>query len=519
MKESRNKRKKTNSKSDDELENKKDSVDAKDIELDNINEDKNSFDGDSSEDSNISDEIDKKIGTIYDRNKNFFEGNDNNNKEDAKNDKKKKVKYDKKIMGNTFNDYFDAYKNQIEDYYEVNYPGLNKYDLKIDMYSDLFKLISKKKIFPELLNAEFEDENNSCINRKDLFKLMNDLLYFKYNIFLYGFGSKMNFTFNFINYYNEKYYEENDVPLYIISCNLNNSEMNIKVILNKIQGCIEKEFEKYFDDKYNCSEPTIEGHITKLQYTYNQINKKFQSTNNLVKEDKKEENENENSESSSSEQEDNDAEKKNSSRKINEKKFKDLNEEILPFRILLVLNNIGSIIGQSKNFQYYLSDLAYHLYFVQLFVTCENLVIPFYWTLGVKDKYKFCFLNFNTFEPYDTEIDESNSIKVGNNIREGAGLKEIFCSFSDNQKRLMKEIAKLNLKGDHDHLTPKGLVNYFVETGIGIVTDIQKLETLMTEAIDHEIVELKVSNENNKEIYKMNLEKSIIERIAEGEFM
>ena len=151
MKESRNKRKKTNSKSDDELENKKDSVDAKDIELDNINEDKNSFDGDSSEDSNISDEIDKKIGTIYDRNKNFFEGNDNNNKEDVKNDKKKKVKYDKKIMGNTFNDYFDAYKNQIEDYYEVNYPGLNKYDLKIDMYSDLFKLISKKKIFPELL--------------------------------------------------------------------------------------------------------------------------------------------------------------------------------------------------------------------------------------------------------------------------------------------------------------------------------------------------------------------------------
>ena len=83
----------------------------------------------------------------------------------------------------------------------------------------------------------------------------------------------------------------------------------------------------------------------------------------------------------------------------------------------------------------------------------------------------------------------------------------------------MKEIAILNLKGDHEHLTPKGLVKHFIETGIGIVTDIQKLETLMTEAIDHEIVELKVSNENNKEIYKMNLEKSIIEKIAEGEFM
>ena len=41
----------------------------------------------------------------------------------------------------------------------------------------------------------------------------------------------------------------------------------------------------------------------------------------------------------------------------------------------------------------------------------------------------------------------------------------------------------------------------------------------MGEAIDHEIVELKVSSENNKENYKMNLERSIIERIAEGEFM
>ena len=77
----------------------------------------------------------------------------------------------------------------------------------------------------------------------------------------------------------------------------------------------------------------------------------------------------------------------------------------------------------------------------------------------------------------------------------------------------------MNLKGDHDHLTPKGLINHFTETGIGIATDIHKLEELIAEAIDHEIVELKVSGENNKEIYKMNLERNIIEKIAEGEFM
>ena len=163
--------------------------------------------------------------------------------------------------------------------------------------------------------------------------------------------------------------------------------------------------------------------------------------------------------------------------------------------------------------------MALHLYFIKLFATCENLVIPHYWTLEVKDKFKFCYLKYDTYEPYDSAIDENNSIKIGNNIKGGYGLKEIFCSFSDTQKRLMKEIAKLNLKGDHDHLTPKGLINHFTETGIGIATDIHKLEELIAEAIDHEIVELKVSGENNKEIYKMNLERNIIEKIAEGEFM
>jgi hypothetical protein len=293
--------------------------------------------------------------------------------------------------------------------------------------------------------------------------------------------------------------------------------MNIRVILNKIQAILETEFVKYFDEKYNCSEPTIEGLITKLQYIYEEIEIKFKSINNPINEVKEEENKN--SESSSSEKEDDEDENNDSSNKYKNGKFNDLNEDNLPFRILLVLNNIGSSVGQSKNFQYYLSDIANSLYFARLYVTCENLVIPFYWTMEAKDKFRFCFLKFDTFEPYDSEIDENNSIKVGNNIREGSGLKEIFCSFSETQKRLMKEIAILNLKGDHEHLTPKGLVDHFINTGIGIVTDLQKLETLMTEAIDHEIVELKVSNENNKEIYKMNLEKSIIEKIAEGEFM
>ena len=288
--------------------------------------------------------------------------------------------------------------------------------------------------------------------------------------------------------------------------------------INKIYGCLAIEFEKYFDDKIDCNEPTAEGYITRLQCIYKNLLQKFNSKNEDDIPNKKKENyEGENSESSSLEIEDNDEENKESTKENENKSLMDFDN--IPFRILLILNNIGSSIGQSKNFQYNLSDLAFQLDFIRLFVTCENLVIPFYWTSEVKNNYRFCFLKYDTFEPYEHEIDENNSIKIGTNIREGFGLKEIFCSFSETQKKLMKEIAKLNLKGDHDHLTQKGLVNYFVETGIGLVTDIQKLEALMGEAIDHEIVELKVSSENNKEIYKMNLERSIIERIAEGEFM
>ncbi len=75
---------------------------------------------------------------------------------------------------------------------------------------------------------------------------MYDLLLQNYNIFLYGFGSKVHLVLNFLDEFLKKYYEDSDIPLYVISCNLNNFEMNFKVILNKIQSCLEIEFEKYY---------------------------------------------------------------------------------------------------------------------------------------------------------------------------------------------------------------------------------------------------------------------------------
>ena len=519
MKGTRNKRKNTNSKSEDELNKSDDSA----FKKDNLEKIKSGLSDDLSDDASCDEEIDRKINAVIEKSKNnLYE--EENQKENYKNDKIKKQKYDKKLKKNQFNDYFDSYTN-FDDYYEVNYPELSKYELKIDMYSDLFKLISKNKIFPTLLKKDVEKfyEENNKINSGNLNKIMSDLIYHNYNIFLYGFGSKIRLIYNFIDEYLKKYNEESDSTSYLIYCNLNNFEINFNTILNKIQNCLHIEFDKLFNKGFDLfkSEYTINDKITKLSKIYEEIFKKFNGEymeQNGKKEEKEEEDE------LKSNLEELDSKNSEFSEELNKNlknshDNKDLIVKKTPFKILLILNNIGSNIGQNKSFHQNLTELIDTLDFINLLVTCENLVIPHFWTLEIKNKYRFCFLKFHTYEPYDSEIDENNSIKMTNNIREGNGLKEIFSSFSETQKRLMKEIAILTLKGDHEHLTQKGLVNYFVETGIGIVTDIQKLETLIMEAIDHDIVELKVSNENNREIYKMNLEKNIIEKIAEGEFM
>ena len=524
MKESRNKKIRLNNNYVEEKDKIKDSVNEKDVDLDNVAQKNNDYEegDDLSDDSSLFDEIEEKINSINVRNKNIsIEGDDNINFKN--NEKKNQQKYDKTVTKNHFNDYFDSHNNIKDDYYEVNYPQLNKYELKIDSYSDLFKLISKKEIFKTLFNYtdKNRDEKENGINDGNLFRLMYDLLTHNYNIFLYGFGNKMNFVLDFLGYYRDHYYNDCNIPLYVVSCNLNTPEMNMKVILNKIQDCIKFEFEKYYGKNYEqfATESNVEGNIEKFMKIYNKIKDKLDNEGQNNKEISKNEITKKNSDIDLLNDEENEDDDSEQNDKESMDDMKDLEEIKYPFQILLVIHNIGSLQGQNKAFHEHLSDLVKKLYFLKLLVTCENLLIPYFWTLEVKDKYKFCYLKFHTFQPYDSEIDENYSIKIGNNIKEGYGLKEIFSSFTDVQKRLIKEIAILNLKGDHDNLTPKGLVNYFVETGIGVVTDIQKLEDLIKEAIDHNIVELKVSNENNKEIYKMILERNVIEKIAEGGFM
>ena len=496
-----------NKKNNVNTESEKDLDILQDLDLDNqIQKDEDS-DEDYINNSDMSEEIGNRIDSIFEKgyqSANKFESNLYD--KGAKEEKKKKEKYEKKIMYKQFKDYFDASHDKIEDYYEVNYPELSKYELKIDQYSDLYRSIEDRNIFPSLLENQDKFSDYNEIDDGNLFNLMYEILFQNFNIFLYGFGNKMKLMYDFINFYQVKSSKDSDIPYYIISCNLNNPEMSMKVIINKVESCLRKEFEEYYEnynEKKYMSETSIFSQIDKLRIIYKKnMERNIDKSNNSKI---KKENEKHDIIYSSSDEEDNNKDKKLKS---------DLND----FKILLIVHNIGNTLGQSKLFQENLSELA-TLNFINLIATCESLTIPYYWTNEVKDKYKFCFIKFNTFCPYDLEIDENNSIKGGNNLKGGEGLKEIFSSLSETQKKLIKEIAKLNLINDYDNLTPKGLVNYFVNTGIGIVTDIQKLESLMLEAIDHEIVALKPCSANNKDIYKITLDRSVIERIAEGEYM
>lgn len=532
MQKSRNKKPKSNSGSEKDIDN------DNNINIDDQLEKNDLLDEDFN--SDMSDEIEKKIDTIYERNKRSNLGKKENNfyNQDGKEEKKKKEKYEKKIMRNYFNDYFDASSNKIDDYYEVNYPELNKYELKIDLYTEYYKLIESGKIFPSFKekknkskskdkrkedDEEKEGENYNDINKGNLFKLMYEFLYQNFNIFLYGFGSKMKLLYDFINYYQFNYNEESTTPLYIISFNLNNSEISMKVIINKIESCLMTEFEKYYGPeniKSFTTESTYLGQIMKINNIYEQIKKKFNQTNEEIEKDSSLEEDYEDEEEEDEKGKNNMKTEKEKDKEIKKNpNLVDADEEFIPFKILLVIHNLGSSTGQSKIFQENLGIVVNILKFVNLVVSCENLAIPYYWTSEVKDKFKFCFLQFNTFEPYDAEIDENNSIKGGNNLKGGEGLREILSSFTETQNKLIKEIAILTLKNEYDSLTPKGLIEYFVKTGKGIATDIQKLETLLLEAIDHEIVSLKLSNINNKEIYKMNLDHNIIQKIADGEYI
>jgi hypothetical protein len=74
------------------------------------------------------------------------------------------------------------------------------------------------------------------------------------------------------------------------------------------------------------------------------------------------------------------------------------------------------------------------------------------------------------------------------------------------------------LKGDFSQLTPKAIVEYILENGYGICNTQTRFMELIFEPMDHEIIVEKMLPKNNKQIYKLNLDIEIIEKIANGDY-
>ena len=104
MKGSRNKKENSNFKHEEDVDKGKECADGKDIDLDFSNESGGGSDGYLSGNFSFDEEIDKKINSIKENNRNNFFREEKISQIDNKNVKNNKQKYDKKILKDNFND-------------------------------------------------------------------------------------------------------------------------------------------------------------------------------------------------------------------------------------------------------------------------------------------------------------------------------------------------------------------------------------------------------------------------------
>jgi len=428
-----------------------------------------------------------------------YSDDENNNDNNGKNKRTKKFKKSLKKPTEDL-DYFMGYKYREDNNASINTNNINdsfsSIELPIPSYSSITKKIASN--FQSLLLKELKiknlyelEEKINYINEINLFELISNIIKIKSNILIYGFGSKIKLIYNFINYFQNNINNKNLLKEYhIIIFNLYNPEMTLKIILNELQNYIINYFNNNLKIKnLKISKPkNSKEHIQIIKALIKQL-KVFNYTAHF----------------------------------------------------LLILNNIDGINFQNKIFQNLLSELADNNSFndsninnysnnnnninnseynfsIQILATVDNCNIPLIWSKKEKEKYNFYFLKYNTYDDYSLEINNLNGLNGEKNIKSGIGLREIIESFSSHQKELIKIIAELQLNEEYEKLTPKGLVGYIIEKGKGICNTQDKLEQLIFEAVDHQIVKKKISNKIGKEIYKLDLDKDIINNIIKGEY-
>ena len=379
---------------------------------------------------------------------------------------KKKIKKDKKKK---FLNYFEAFKEK-DHYLNTQREEILKMDFEIEQYSNILSNIDKdyqKEL--KALSSEKSIENINQINEGNLFELMTEIIKINGNVFLYGLGSKLSLIYEYIQYFQDNINnKEGNGEYYFLIFNLYNQELVLKRVFSTIIDYLLELMTRKINDKI------IQLKTIKVTSPTDQIG-------------------------------------------VIEEYILLLRNNFFKGRFIVILNNIDGPNFQNRAEQNYLSYLSKND--INIIATCDNVNIVNLWTQEIKTRFNFYYLKFNTMIPYSIEINNTNSLTSEKSIKNGFGLTEIFESFSQNQKELLKELANLQLKGDFEHMTPKGLVDYFIDEGLGICNNQSKLNELILEAKDHDIVSFKLSNKINKEIYKFEIENRFIEKISNGEFI
>ena len=379
---------------------------------------------------------------------------------------KKKIKKDKIKK---FLNYFEAFKEK-EHYLNTQREEILKMDFEIEQYSNILSNIDKdyqKEL--KALSSEKSIENINQINEGNLFELITEIIKINGNVFLYGLGSKLSLIYEYIQYFQDNINnKEGNGEYYFLIFNLYNQELVLKRVFSTIIDYLLELMTRKINDKI------IQLKTIKPTSPSDQIG-------------------------------------------VIEEYILILRNNFFKGRFIIILNNIDGPNFQNRAEQNYLSYLSKND--INIIATCDNVNIVNLWTQEIKTRFNFYYLKFNTMIPYSIEINHTNSLTSEKSIKNGFGLTEIFESFSQNQKELLKELANLQLKGDFEHMTPKGLVDYFIDEGLGICNNQSKLNELILEAKDHDIVSLKLSNKINKEIYKFEIENRFIEKISNGEFI
>ena len=379
---------------------------------------------------------------------------------------KKQIKKDKIKK---FLNYFEAFKEK-EHYLNTQREEILKMDFEIEQYSNILSNIDKdyqKEL--KALSSEKSIENINQINEGNLFELMTEIIKINGNVFLYGLGSKLSLIYEYIQYFQDNINnKEGNGEYYFLIFNLYNQELVLKRVFSTIIDYLLELMTRKINDKI------IQLKTIKVTSPTDQIG-------------------------------------------VIEEYIFILRNNFFKGRFIIILNNIDGPNFQNRAEQNYLSYLSKND--INIIATCDNVNIVNLWTQEIKTRFNFYYLKFNTMIPYSIEINNTNSLTSEKSVKNGFGLTEIFESFSQNQKELLKELANLQLKGDFEHMTPKGLVDYFIDEGLGICNNQSKLNELILEAKDHDIVSFKLSNKINKEIYKFEIENRFIEKISNGEFI